>query len=109
LILSSQGVLGTEYGYSGAAIDMFLRLEGLRRLLSAFIGLRRPRGHLCTVRPVEDICKKPRHQPEEVPGSEGFKNIAFFYRAAFPDLMLTIDDMVGEVDKVAAKFTTKVD
>lgn len=45
--------------------------------------------------------------PEEVPGSEGLKDIVFVYRAAFPDLTLTIDDMVAEGDKVAVRFTTK--
>jgi predicted ester cyclase len=45
--------------------------------------------------------------PEEVPGSEGLKDIVLVYRAAFPDLTLTIDDMVAEGDKVAVRFRTK--
>jgi predicted ester cyclase len=52
---------------------------------------------------------RPSHSPAcgDSPGYEGFKDLAFAYRAAFPDIMLTIDDMVAVGDTVAVRFTTK--
>ncbi len=46
------------------------------------------------------------HEPsgQEVNGPEGFKQMITTYRTAFPDLHLTIDDMVAEGDKVAFRF-----
>ncbi len=41
---------------------------------------------------------------QEVKGPEGFKQMITMYRTAFPDLHLTIDDMVAEGDKVAFRF-----
>lgn len=40
--------------------------------------------------------------PEFVPGA---KQVALMWREAFPDLVLTVDDMVAEGDRVAATVT----
>ncbi len=45
--------------------------------------------------------------PEATPGAEGMKSIAFVCRSAFPDLRLTIEDMIAEGDEVACRFTAK--
>lgn len=39
------------------------------------------------------------------PGPEGAKVIARTFRSAFPDFHITIDDLVGDGEKVAARFT----
>jgi steroid delta-isomerase-like uncharacterized protein len=41
----------------------------------------------------------------EYKGPEGFKEMVTALRAAFPDLHVTIDDMVAEGDKVTHRFT----
>jgi steroid delta-isomerase-like uncharacterized protein len=41
----------------------------------------------------------------EAKGPEGFKQMVPMYRTAFPDLHVMIDDMFGEEDKVATRFT----
>jgi steroid delta-isomerase-like uncharacterized protein len=38
-------------------------------------------------------------------GPEGFKQMVVTMRNAFPDLHYTIDDIIGEGDKAAARFT----
>jgi steroid delta-isomerase-like uncharacterized protein len=38
-------------------------------------------------------------------GHEGLKQIAVNFRAAFPDLHVTVDDMVAENDKVAVRLS----
>jgi steroid delta-isomerase-like uncharacterized protein len=45
--------------------------------------------------------------PEPVKGPEGLKESARGYRAAFPDLMASIDQMVGEGDLVATRWTCR--
>ena len=42
-----------------------------------------------------------------LPGPEGQKRIAADFRAAFPDLQMTIDLMVAEGDLVVARWTTE--
>lgn len=41
------------------------------------------------------------------PGPEGFRTVNEMFRGAFPDLTLTIDDLVAEGDKVAARCTAR--
>jgi steroid delta-isomerase-like uncharacterized protein len=41
----------------------------------------------------------------ELRGPEGFKQLVSMYRSAFPDLNLTIDDIVTEGDKVVTRWT----
>ena len=41
----------------------------------------------------------------EVRGPEGFKQVVTMYRSAFPDLNMTIDDIVEEGDKVVTRWT----
>lgn len=45
--------------------------------------------------------------PEQTPGAEGMKSIAFVCRSAFPDLSLKIEDMIAEGDEVACRFTAQ--
>lgn len=40
-------------------------------------------------------------------GPEGFKQYITIYRTAFPDLHITIDDMVAEGDKVVSRITLR--
>src|SRR5713101_5503546 len=37
-------------------------------------------------------------------GSEGFKQLVTLFRAAFPDVYLTIEDMIAEGDKVVVRW-----
>ncbi len=39
------------------------------------------------------------------PGIAGFKQLVTMYRAAFPDLQVTVEDMVAEGDKVVVRWT----
>lgn len=49
------------------------------------------------------------HDPwkrDQEPGTEAVKKLVHFYRNAFPDLRLTIDEIVAEGDVVAARFSS---
>jgi steroid delta-isomerase-like uncharacterized protein len=52
----------------------------------------------------------PNHDPalpaplRDLRGSEGFKRIVTIYREAFPDLRMTVDDVVASEDKVALRW-----
>ncbi len=41
------------------------------------------------------------------PGREGFKGFVTMFREAFPDLQVTVEDMIAEDDKVAARVTMR--
>ena len=41
---------------------------------------------------------------QEIKGPEGFKQIITMFRTAFPDLHVTVEDMVAEGDKVAHRL-----
>lgn len=43
--------------------------------------------------------------PGEAPGPEGLKQIATMIRTAFPDMHMTVDDMIAEGDKVVSRVT----
>ena len=43
--------------------------------------------------------------PGQAPGIEGIKQALTEYRSAFPDLEITVEDMIAEGDKVAARIT----
>jgi len=43
----------------------------------------------------------------EMKGPEGFKQFVSMYRTAFPDLKITVDDMIAEGDKVATVGTVQ--
>jgi steroid delta-isomerase-like uncharacterized protein len=45
--------------------------------------------------------------PEPVKGPEGLKESARGYREAFPDLKLTVDEIVAEGDLVAIRWTAR--
>ena len=44
---------------------------------------------------------------QEYKGPEGFKQIVTMFRTAFPDLRVTLEDMVAEGDKVAHRLTIR--
>ena len=41
--------------------------------------------------------------PAPVPGPEGFRMVIGMFRAAFPDLHITLEEVLGEGDKVATR------
>ena len=41
----------------------------------------------------------------ESKGPDGFKQVVTMFRTAFPDLHITVDDMVAEGDKVVSRWT----
>lgn len=41
------------------------------------------------------------------PGREGFKSFVTMLREAFPDLQVTVEDMIAEGDRVAARVTMR--
>jgi steroid delta-isomerase-like uncharacterized protein len=43
----------------------------------------------------------------ELRGPEGFKQLIHTYRGAFPDMRLTIDDLISEDDKVVVRWTAR--
>lgn len=47
------------------------------------------------------------HDPQSPPvhGTEGYKQFVSMYRNAFPDLHLTINDLIAEGDKVVCRWT----
>jgi steroid delta-isomerase-like uncharacterized protein len=49
----------------------------------------------------------PSAPPDLPSGREGLKELARFYRSAFPDAQLTIDDQVAEGDRVVTRYTAR--
>jgi predicted ester cyclase len=47
------------------------------------------------------------HRPDRPPGPAGVKRHIAMLRAAFPDLAVTIEDLVAEGDRVAARLTMR--
>ena len=50
------------------------------------------------------------HNPatsNQPPGPEGFRQVNAMLRAAFPDLSLTIEEMIAERDKIAVRFIAR--
>ncbi len=47
----------------------------------------------------------PAAPPDLPPGREGVKALASFYRSAFPDAQLTIEDAIAEGDTVVTRWT----
>lgn len=43
----------------------------------------------------------------ELRGPEGFKQLINTYRGAFPDMRITIDDLIAEDDKVVVRWTAR--
>ncbi len=52
-----------------------------------------------------DYVEHDPNWPQPVHGPEGLKQYFLAFRTAFPDLHLTIEDMVGEGDKIAVRHT----
>jgi steroid delta-isomerase-like uncharacterized protein len=51
-----------------------------------------------------DIVFHDAPTPNLPPGIEGVKHIPAFWRSAFPDMEITIDDLIGEGDMVVQRF-----
>jgi steroid delta-isomerase-like uncharacterized protein len=66
------------------------------------------KGNLAVVDDVYtlDVIQHDPNSPLPVNSSEALKMYAGSYRAAFPDLTFTIDDLIGEGDKVLWRFTS---
>jgi steroid delta-isomerase-like uncharacterized protein len=47
----------------------------------------------------------PTLPPDLPPGREGFKELVNFYRSAFPDAQVTVENQIAEGDKVATRWT----
>lgn len=47
------------------------------------------------------------HNPQVPPGVDGLKQFFEAYFVAFPDLDVTVEDMIAEGDKVVARFTAR--
>lgn len=45
--------------------------------------------------------------PGQAPGVEGLKEVIAMLRSAFPDLHITIEDLVAEADKVSVRLTVR--
>src|SRR6476660_8322497 len=45
--------------------------------------------------------------PNQAPGREGIKQIVTFFRAVYPDLAFTVEDLIADGDKVASRWTAR--
>jgi steroid delta-isomerase-like uncharacterized protein len=45
--------------------------------------------------------------PDSPPGPDGLKQLAWMYRSAFPDLSITVEDIIASDDKVVARTTMR--
>jgi steroid delta-isomerase-like uncharacterized protein len=45
------------------------------------------------------------NMPAPAPGNEGFKQVIMMFRNAYPDLHVTVEDVIAEGDKVASRGT----
>jgi predicted ester cyclase len=45
--------------------------------------------------------------PTPAPGSDGFKKVIGVFRAAFPDLHVSVEDVIAEGDRVATRGTMR--
>src|SRR5437773_12153103 len=54
----------------------------------------------------EDVGHDPA-LPQDVAGPDGERELVSGYRAAFPDLTITIDDQIGEGDRVVTRWTAR--
>ncbi len=52
-----------------------------------------------------DYVNHDPNMPEDVRGPEGFREYVAAYRAAFPDMRMTIEAQVAEGDEVATRWT----
>ena len=49
----------------------------------------------------------PANPPDFAGGPDAFKQLVSLYRGAFPDLRMTIEDMVAEGDRVVTRWTAR--
>jgi predicted ester cyclase len=60
-------------------------------------------GNVCVVDEVFDPRFIDRSTPEQEVGIQGVKDYIAMVRAGFPDLLVTIEDLVAEEDKIVAR------
>jgi steroid delta-isomerase-like uncharacterized protein len=80
-----------------------------RTLMSRFVNEIWSRGDKSVVNELlsRDFVRYEPGDPQAYRGPEGLKQRVDFYRKAFPDLVVTIDDMVVEGDKGAVLWTAR--
>jgi steroid delta-isomerase-like uncharacterized protein len=49
----------------------------------------------------------PSNPPDLPPGAQGLKQLMSMYRAAFPDMVMTIEEQIAEGDKVVSRWVAK--
>ena len=49
----------------------------------------------------------PSAPPDLPPGREGLKELARFYRTAFPDAQVTVEDQIAEGDRVVTRYSAR--
>ena len=49
----------------------------------------------------------PAAPPDLPPGREGLKALARFYKSAFPDAQITVEDQVAEGDRVVTRYSAR--
>ena len=58
---------------------------------------------------IDELCTPDvvdhRAQPGLPPGTDGVKHMMAMYRAVFPDLVVTLEDMVAEGDRVVVRWS----
>ena len=52
-------------------------------------------------------CVEHNPAPGQGPGPEGLKQLATIIRTAFPDLQVTVEDLIAEGDKVVGRMTAR--
>ena len=45
--------------------------------------------------------------PDAVRGTDGFKQLIVAYRSAYPDLHVSVEDVIGEGDRVVVRWTSR--
>jgi steroid delta-isomerase-like uncharacterized protein len=53
------------------------------------------------------VTHDPAAPPNMPAGSEGVKQMVLGYRSAFPDIKVTIDDLIAEGDKVVTRWSAR--
>jgi predicted ester cyclase len=102
--MSSHATAGSDEAATAAGVRVD-PAEGSRRLLEETFN----DGNLALI----DQLVSPdavNHDPAEpahmrqLPGPESFKRTVEMYRSAFPDVRITVDDVIASADKVAIRW-----
>jgi predicted ester cyclase len=79
--------------------------EENRELIRSLYALGFNQGKLFVVGEVVDPQFTDRSTPEQAVGVQGVKDYIAMVRAGFPDLLVTIEDLVAEEDKIVVRTT----